>query len=114
LASAASLSSVSVQKIQLRRATAGGASATATVRAMTGMNRLPSRALSSSSQPQTGEATQSGLTQNTTVSAAASNPLRRSCQGSPGAMSLVSRNGSKPRCVRASTSMRANAVSLRE
>jgi hypothetical protein len=83
-------------------------------RATRGINRLPSRALSSSSQAHTVDATESGLIANTTVSAVAINPPRRSFQGSPGAMSVLSRKASKPRSVSSSTSDWAKGKSLRE
>jgi hypothetical protein len=78
------------------------------------MMRLPRLALSSSSQAQMGDATESGLTLKTTVSAVAISPARRSFHGSPGAISVLSRKASKPRSASAPTSICANAESLRE
>jgi hypothetical protein len=113
-ANAASWSSPSAQNTQFSRRSAGGASASAMRRATTGISRLPRRALSSSSQEQTLDATESGLTANTTVSADAIKPARRSCHGSPGAISVLSRKASKPLAASAATSICANAKSLRE
>jgi len=104
----------SVQNTQFRQPNAGGASASAMRRATTGISRLPSLVLSSSSQVQTLDATESGLIANTTVSAAAINPPRRSFHGSPGAMSVLSRKASKPRAARAPTNICAKDKSFRE
>ena len=79
-----------------RRRSCSGMSASGTGLKTTGISRLDSSIVLSTSHAQRSDFTASGDMTYTTVSACWIRRLRRSSQGSPGAMSCRSRNGANP------------------
>ena len=83
----------SVKKIKFSLVTASGKMPVSTGSTTTGIMRFPKRSASATSQAQIFDAAEFGLTENTIASASIINLLKRSCQASPGAMSVLSSIG---------------------